>query len=178
MHSALDAGIEVSWTMGTTPITKGIAPEGTTKSTLTVSSAKKEDNGKYKCSVKFGSHGTASKQITQYVRYFEAVPSPTSIAIAGAATHTISCMYYGDAHSATVWKFGDVTLTDNDDYDIATTKETDYSTKDVLTINTVEAANEGTYKCSVKYTSDNKAEMLENVVTVYGEKIYKKLKLF
>ena len=165
-YSELDAGVVVTWSVNGKDITKGITPDGKTKSILTVSSAMKEDNGKYTCSVKFSTYGTATKEITQYVRFAEAVA--TSTAISGDATHDIMCMFYGDAHSTTLWKFGDKTLADDADYDIASTKS-DFSTKDVLTINTIEASNEGTYKCSAKYTADSKDTAKEIRLDVYGK---------
>ena len=168
-HSVLDSGVEVTWSVNGQAITKGFAPDGNTKSVLTVSSAKKEDNGKYKCSVKFGSFGTAAKEITQYVRFAEAVA--TSTAISGDATHDITCMFYGDPLSPRVWKFGDTTLSDGSDYGIQTTT-TDFSTKDVLTIKTVDATNDGIYKCSTQYTADSQDSNKEIRLTVYGEIIF------
>ncbi|KAL5259162.1 hypothetical protein ACHWQZ_G009575 [Mnemiopsis leidyi] len=164
-HSVLDSRVEVTWSVNGQAITKGFAPDGNTKSVLTVSSAKKEDNGNYKCSVKFGSFGTAAKEITQYVRFAEAVA--TSTAISGDATHDITCMFYGDPLSPRVWKFGDTTLSDGSDYGIQTTT-TDFSTKDVLTIKTVDATNDGIYKCSTQYTADSQDSYKEIRLTVYG----------
>jgi hypothetical protein len=156
----------VTWTFDNKAVTSGIAPDGKTKSVLTVSSAKKEDNGKYKCSVKFGALGTVSKEITQYVRFAEAAASST--AIDGDATHALTCTFYGDGHDATVWTFGGKTLAKGNDYDIETQKK-DFSTTNILKIKTVDATNAGTFTCSVKYTSDKKDSSKEIPLTVYGK---------
>ena len=166
-HSAMDSGLQVAWTKNGQPITTGISPDGNTKSKLSVSSATKDDNGKYRCTVTFGSLGTDFKEVIQYVRLVEF--TTPQYAINGDATHTITCLFYGDSLSATVWKFGATTLSDDSDYDIATSAPSDFSREDVLTINTIEAANEGSYQCSAQYVDGQKAITKDISLTVFGK---------
>ena len=166
-HSPLDNGLVVSWTLnGGDPITEGVSPDGATKSLLTVNAATAQHNGVYVCSVTFGDVGTLTGQVTQYVRAIEG--TVTQYALAGAATHEITCDIYGDSLSApTVWQFGETVLADDADYDISTSSDT-YVRSDVLTINTLETSNTGTYQCSATYTDGSVATSKDISLTVYG----------
>ena len=165
-HSPLAVGLQVVWTKNGQSITKGTAPDGATKSILTVSSATKGDNGKYRCTVTFGSYGTAFKEISQYVRFAETVPA--QYAISGDATHAITCTFYGDSLTTTVWKFSGSALVDDNDYDIGTSAPTAFSREDVLTIKTVEAANTGTYQCSAQYQDGPQDVSKDITLDVFG----------
>ena len=159
------------WTKDGEAVGAGItvAPEGDNKSVLTVTAASKEDNGVYGCGVTFGSYGQLYKEIAQNVRLTE-VTVPSHYAVSGAAMYVMTCTFYGDALSTTVWKFGETVLTDDDEYDFSTSSPTAFSRLDTLTINTVEAANSGTYKCSAQYTSGAQDASKDILLTVLGKR--------
>lgn len=90
-------------------------------------------------------------------------------AIDGAATYALTCTFYGDALSATSWKYGSTALADDDDYDIGTTTLDDFSRKDTLTINGVETANDGRYVCTATYTEGSANMEKELRINVIGE---------
>ena len=170
-HSAVNTGLKVLWTKDGEAVREGItvAPEGDKKSVLTVTAASKEDNGVYGCGVTFGSYGQLYKKIAQNVRLTE-VTVPSHYAVSGAATYIMTCTFYGDGLSTTVWKVGETVLTDDDEYDFSTSSPTEFSRQDTLTINTVEAANSGTYKCSAQYTSGAQDASKDIVLTVLGKR--------
>ncbi|XP_063679986.1 hemicentin-2-like [Bolinopsis microptera] len=168
-HSAVSTGLQVLWTKDGAEIREGItvAAEGDKKSVLTVTTASKADNGVYRCAVTFGSYGQLHKEVTQNVRLTEVTVS-SHYAINGAAEYVMTCTFHGDALSTTVWKVGDTVLTDDDEYDFSTSSPTASSRLDTLTINTVEAANSGTYKCSAQYTSGAQDASKDILLTVLG----------
>lgn len=170
-HSTVpDPGATVTWTRNGGSLTDGISTFSATKSLYTATKAATSDNGEYKCSVKFDTHGNKdSNVVTQYVRDV-ASPAPKAYAFTGAATFTLSCIFRGDALGATVWTKSGVSaeLANGADYAVTAGTYTDYTRTDKLVIKTITSADAGTYKCEAAYSSGGDKKFVESVLAVTG----------
>lgn len=107
-----------------------------------------EKNGLYKCQALFGSVGSHSAEITQYVLSASVAKATTYTKL--GTTVTLSCTFHGSLNTATSWykDDADTAILPDSRFTVSPGETSDFTRTDKLAITSTEVLDSATYKCS------------------------------